>query len=139
MRALNAVTLDEWLDDYRDLVQVGIMSSGRTEGLCKLATGGRFLFGRVMLEFTPSDKLVFEMDIEPDKYNLCVESCWNTSIFLGVLDVMLVAPETPITNFRCRLIELDYHEADSSRIAFRLAARNATRRYIETEPYTILV
>lgn len=48
------ITINDWLQSFDKLPKVAVHQSGNVEGLCKRATGGRFLFAKVGLEFQPS-------------------------------------------------------------------------------------
>lgn len=57
---------------------------------------------------------------------------WFEYVCLGVLDVMIVRPVNPITHFKCIIDKIEYHDVDSSSLAFRLAARDATEKFLDT-------
>ena len=131
------VTIQDWLESFRELPAVGISSSRTVGGLCKKGTGGRFLYAKVTLEFAPSEELLFEAHLSEEEAKESENEGWLYAICLGVIDVMLVHPETPITRFHCTIKAIESHPIDSSSQAFRLAARYATSEFLDQEKFVI--
>jgi Elongation factor G, domain IV len=131
------VTIADWLRNYEDLQPVGIRKKSRIEGTCKKVMGARSLFAKVSLEFSPSNGLEFVSTLSGEEQQACEEEGWLQPICLGVLDVMLVHPVTPINVFRCAIVAVEYHPIDSSRQAFRLAARQAAEEFLRMKPLLI--
>ena len=129
------ITIYDWLHTYEDVPPVGISSTMSVEGVCKKARGARFLFAVVRLRFSPLDKLQFENLLPHEDYMIADKEQWLTSIALGVLDVMLVHPSRPITNFLCVIESLQFHQVDSSKEAFRLAGRYAAQEFLKSEKF----
>jgi hypothetical protein len=132
------VTIFDWLKKFEDLPSVTIHSKKHIEGVCKMVTGARSLFGIVGITLSPSEELVFETSLKEEVRNRCEDEKWIEHICLGVLDVMLTGPPTPINHFRCVIDKIEYHEIDSSKQAFRLAARDATQKFLAQETYNRL-
>ena len=130
--------LSHWLTSFENLPPVGVQGRHHVQGLCKKATGGRFLFAKVGLEFSPSNELIFEVSLPESLKQRCQQENWLDAIYYGVLDIMLARSATPITRFKCVLDNLEFHEIDSSQQAFRLAARYATEEFIKQEQFVML-
>ena len=130
--------ISDWLGSFNNLPPVGILGSRCVDGICKRVMGGRSLFAKVKLEFSPSEELVFNSLLPEELYSYCQEEGWLSTICLGVLDVMLVRPVTPRTHFRCVIHSIEYHPIDSSGQAFRLAARYATEEFISGEQFLVI-
>ena len=60
---------------------------------------------------------------------------WLNDVYLGVLDVMLVHPATPIIGFKCDISDFDFHKIDSTREAFRPAGRDAAKKFLQSEKF----
>jgi translation elongation factor EF-G len=128
------VTMSDWLSSYEALPSVGIRKTCQVEGTCKRVMGARSLFARVALEFSPAAGLEFETVLSDQEKRMCEAEGWLKAICLGVLDVTLVQPVTPINGFRCVIEKVEYHPVDSSRQAFRLAARQAAEELLRAKP-----
>jgi len=63
------------------------------------------------------------------------EECYDQIIF-GVLDVMMTFLSSPINSFKLVLLDAMYDEVTSVPIAFRLAAREATRKILSGQAKT---
>src|ERR1051325_3193494 len=99
--------------------------------------GARFLFASVYLTLSTADKLTFEVQAPGFEKTIaeCLREGWLDSLWLRVLDRMLVTPLVPITVFRCVLTGVEIHPVDSSRDAFRLAGRLAAEEFLrERDP-----
>ena len=105
-------------------------------GTCKMVCGGRSLFARVTLELSPSDTLTFGAQLDDGTAALAAQRGWLRAVCFGCLDTALVYPALPVTVFRCVLTAIEFHEVDSSAQAFRLAARNAMRAFLEADEWT---
>jgi hypothetical protein len=55
---------------------------------------------------------------------------WPDPFIFGLLDVLMNAGPDPLKNVRVTLEQAWYHDADSSRNAFRSAGRDAGRKII---------
>lgn len=130
--------LSNWLKSFDNLPPVGVQGRYHVEGLCKKATGGRFLFAKVRLAFSPSNELIFEVSLPQSLKQRCQQESWLDAIYYGVLDTMLTRSATPITLFKCVVDSIEFHEIDSSQQAFRLAARYATEDVLRQEQFVIL-
>jgi len=122
--------ITEWQTSYSELPSVGVGLSATVEGACKKGRGGRFLYAKVRLKFSPADELTFYCSEVNESLTAEGFSELLQSIYLGVLDVMLVKPESPVTVFKCSVDDMDVHPVDSSPRAFRLAARAAAEEFI---------
>ena len=126
------VTINDWLKSFKNLPKVAVHQCGNVEGLCKRATGGRFLFAKVGLEFQPCSELIFDVSLNSTDERILKDEEWFKYVCLGVLDVMLVRPLKPINYFKCIINKIEYHDIDSSPLAFRLAARDAAEKFLDT-------
>jgi hypothetical protein len=127
-----------WLKSFENLPPVGVQNTHHVEGLCKKAMGGRFLFAKVGMVFSPSNELIFDVSIPEALKQRCQQENWLDAINCGVLDIMLALSATPITLFKCVIDNIEFHEIDSSQQAFRLAARYAAEDFIRQEKFVIL-
>ena len=125
------IAIYDWLHTYEDLSPVTMS----VEGMCKKARGARFLFAGVRLHFSPCNTLQFENLLPHEDYIIAYKEQWLNSIAFGVLDVMLVHPSRPITNFLCVIESIKFHQVDSSKEAFRLAGRYAAQEFLTSEKF----
>ncbi|MDR0249589.1 MAG: elongation factor G [Oscillospiraceae bacterium] len=107
---------------YREKIRKKVTG---VEGKHKKQTGGHGQFGRVIMEFEPSDSddLTFEEKIfggaVPKQYIPAVEKGLRDCIQKGVLAGF------PVVCLKATLVDGSYHDVDSSEMAFKLAARLA--------------
>lgn len=127
------ISINTWIESYLNSTPISVSKSIEVEGLCKIVTGGRCLYAKVLLEVLPSNDLIFEDQTKKNKRSLLDHEAWTEAAFLGILDYMLVMPITSISRFHCVIKELDFHDIDSSSLAFRLAGRNAAKKILEAE------
>jgi len=95
-------------------------------------TGGRGMYGHVVLELTPSDAgsgVQFENDISqgviPREYFNAIERGVREAADAGVL------AGCPVTDVKVRLYDGSYHEVDSNEMAFKMAASLAFKEGVE--------
>ena len=96
-------------------------------------------YARVKISLGPSESLQVIDDLDRDKSAQLVRygsvSRQGLSgldqIAFGVLDVLLASLSSPCRCFKLRVLDVDIHEINSVPIAFRLAAREATRSILK--------
>jgi hypothetical protein len=135
LRTLIPFGVSDWQDSFKDLPAVAVREDHVVEGTCKKAAGARFLFAKVKLRFQPAEQLTFESGLVGAIADECEREGWFRAICLGVMDVMLVRPATPITAFRCIVEAVESHPVDSSTQAFRLASRYAAEELLRQEAF----
>ncbi|HWP98292.1 MAG TPA: elongation factor G [Syntrophomonadaceae bacterium] len=118
---------------YRETIR-GVVE---VEGKHKKQTGGHGQFGHVWIKFEPCDeKFVFEDHVfggsVPRNYFPAVEKGLIEAMEEGVLAGF------PVTNLKATLYDGSYHSVDSSEMAFKLAARLAYRKGLETAKPVLL-
>lgn len=128
-------TIQSWLQGFEHIPERTIIEQRIVQGTCKKGTGGRFLFAKIEIEFAPANRLIFETTLEPEIEAIARERRWLESIWQGTLDVFLIDPLPAISQFRCNLLSIEFHEIDSSPGAFRLAARDAARSFFSLEKF----
>jgi hypothetical protein len=94
--------------------------------------GSRSEFARVQVSIYPAE--VFGVDdVVAERNELeSLSVGWPEPVIFGLLDVLILADSGPFYKVRIVLEKVWYHEADSSRGAFREAGRDAGRRIIQT-------
>jgi hypothetical protein len=120
--------LTEWFDDIQCKPEFVWKRSVIVKGTCNMHTGPSIRYASLTIEFSPSSKFVVDDILNIDIRSLLLERDWYRHIILGVLDVMLTTPISPIRNFKMTINQVDYNEIESTPIAFRLAARDTARR-----------
>lgn len=129
------ITISDWLKSYQDLPQVTVHFTRQVEGVCKIVTGARSLFAKVGITISPSDNLIFEHSLNEVIKKRSEDEKWIEYFCLGVLDMMLAGPPTPICCFQCNIDYIEYHDIDSTKQAFRLAGRDAARNFLSQENF----
>lgn len=91
--------------------------------------GPRFEFAKVQITVEPAPS--FEVvDIVPGNEELRQLGYPDWAVF-GLLDVLIVAESSPLTNIRVILEKVEHHPVDSSQMAFRQAGRDAGRKIMQ--------
>jgi hypothetical protein len=92
--------------------------------------GSKSEFAKVQLTARPAKTFEVEDSVaekcELEKLNVG----WPDPFILGLLDVLMNVEPQPLTGVRVTLEQVWYHDADSSREAFRNAGRDAGRKVI---------
>ena len=92
--------------------------------------GPKSEFAKVRLTVRPADTFeVVDGVTEKDELEKLGVG-WPDPVIFGLLDVLMNAEPDPLKNVHVTLEQAWYHEADSSRNAFRSAGRDAGRRII---------
>ncbi|MGI6412118.1 MAG: elongation factor G [Syntrophomonadaceae bacterium] len=119
---------------YRETIRAAV----QTEGKHKKQTGGHGQYGHVWIKFEPCEdsNFVFEENVfggsVPRQYFPAVEK--------GLLEAMEegVLAGYPVTNIKATLYDGSYHTVDSSEMAFKMAARIAFRKGMESAKPVLL-
>jgi translation elongation factor EF-G len=86
-------------------------------------------FAKVRLTLNPAKTFEVEDRVE-DKELEKLNVGWPDSFILGIPDVLMNAAPDPLTEVRVTLEQVWYHDADSSREAFRNAGHDAGHKII---------
>jgi elongation factor G len=118
---------------YRETIR-GIVEA---EGKHKKQSGGHGQYGHVWIKFEPTDEhFVFEENVfggaVPRNYFPAVEKGLLEALEEGVL------AGYPVTNIKATLYDGSYHSVDSSEMAFKLAARLAYKKGLESAKPVLL-
>lgn len=127
------IDIKSWLKRFENCADVTVHKTEYVDGVCGIVTGEKIHYAKIGITFAPSDSLIFESSLQSDIENRCNDEQWIDSLCYGVLDVMLLGPITPITRFKCTIEKIEYHEKRSSKLAFKLAARSATMKYLSSQ------
>ncbi len=131
---------DDW---FNNLMRKSTKSWKRTivsTGLYDIHTGPSIHYAKVKVGFSPSDVFQIDDDLPIEvRNNLIEQDCYRYIIY-GILDILLTTMVYPIKDIKISLIQVDFNEIESSPMAFRLAARDATRKaLVEHFPNTFVV
>lgn len=119
---------------YRETIRATV----EAEGKHKKQTGGHGQYGHVWIKFEPypDDVFAFEENVfggsVPRNYFPAVEKGLLEALEEGVL------AGYPVTNIKATLYDGSYHSVDSSEMAFKLAARLAYRKGLESAKPVLL-
>jgi elongation factor G len=116
-----------------------ITAAAEAEGRIRKQSGGRGLYGHVVMRFEPLPTgagFLFENRVAggrvPKEYVPAVQKGIEEAMSSGVL------AGYPMVDFRAMLLDGSYHEVDSSEMAFRIAASLAYREGLAKAKPTIL-
>lgn len=119
---------------YRETIRGTV----EVEGKHKKQSGGHGQFGHVWIKFEPSfdGNFIFEENVfggsVPRQYFPAVEKGLIEAMEEGVL------AGYPVSNIKATLYDGSYHSVDSSEMAFKMAARLAFRKGVETAKPVLL-
>lgn len=118
---------------YRETIRGTV----EAEGKHKKQSGGHGQYGHVWIKFEPTDEhFVFEDNVfggsVPRNYFPAVEKGLLEALEEGVL------AGYPVTNIKATLYDGSYHSVDSSEMAFKLAARLAYKKGLESAKPVLL-
>jgi hypothetical protein len=92
--------------------------------------GAKSEFAKVRLTLNPAKTFEVEDRVEDKEELEKLNVGWPDSFILGMLDALMNAEPDPLTEVRVTLEQVWYHDADSSREAFRNEGRDAGRKII---------
>ncbi|MDD3364372.1 MAG: elongation factor G [Syntrophomonas sp.] len=119
---------------YRETIRATV----QVEGKHKKQSGGHGQFGHVWIKFEPNteEKFVFEDNVfggaVPRNYFPAVEKGLIEALDEGVL------AGYPVTSIKATLYDGSYHSVDSSEMAFKMAAKLAFKKGMETAKPVLL-
>jgi hypothetical protein len=91
--------------------------------------GAKSEFAKVRLTLHPAKTFEVEDRVEDKEELEKLNVGWPDSFILGMLDVLMNAEPDPLTEVRVTLERVWYHDADSSREAFRNAGHDAAQNH----------
>ncbi len=116
---------------YRETIRGTV----EAEGKHKKQTGGHGQYGHVWIKFEPTEDgpFVFEEHV----FGGSVPRNYFPAVEKGLVEAMVegVLAGYPVTNLKATLYDGSYHSVDSSEMAFKMAARLAFRKGVESETY----
>ncbi|QGT99281.1 hypothetical protein SYNTR_0688 [Candidatus Syntrophocurvum alkaliphilum] len=124
--------------DMRIPYRETIRGSVKVEGKHKKQSGGAGQYGHVWIEFEPYAEGEFEFNEKifggsvPRQYFPAVEKGLLEALEEGVL------AGYPVTNVKATLYDGSYHAVDSNEMAFKMAAKLAFKKGVETANPTLL-
>jgi len=119
---------------YRETIRATV----EVEGKHKKQSGGHGQYGHVWIKFEPNDadNFTFEENVfggsVPRNFFPAVEKGLQEALDEGVL------AGYPVTNIKATLYDGSYHSVDSSEMAFKMAAKLAFKKGIETAKPVLL-
>ncbi|MGI5912916.1 MAG: elongation factor G [Syntrophomonadaceae bacterium] len=118
---------------YRETIRATVQAEGKH----KKQSGGHGQYGHVWIKFEPCEEnFVFEENV----FGGSVPRNYFPAVEKGLLEAMEegVLAGYPVTNVKATLYDGSYHSVDSSEMAFKMAARLAFRKGIETAKPVLL-
>jgi hypothetical protein len=122
------VTLEHWFEDLMQRRSAVVPRTVKVEGIRAAHTGPRLEYGRIVVEARPASVFSAEWSVDVGR-GADDEEFIRAAVF-GVLDVVLGAEPYPLKNVAVRVLEIEAHEIDSSRMAFRRAGQDAGRKLL---------
>ena len=119
---------------YRETIRGTV----EAEGKHKKQTGGHGQYGHVWIKFEPTEDgpFVFEEHV----FGGSVPRNYFPAVEKGLVEAMVegVLAGYPVTNLKATLYDGSYHSVDSSEMAFKMAARLAFRKGLESAKPVLL-
>jgi hypothetical protein len=103
-------------------------------GECRRHTGPSTWFAAVRIEISPDSKFNVEEKLEAAILARMIEEGWRDQIILGVLDITFTHLVAPLRDFKLTILDIEFNDVESTPKAFRLAAREATKKILELYP-----
>lgn len=118
--------------DMRIPYRETIRGSVEAEGKHKKQTGGHGQYGHVWIKFEPYEDGIF--CFEDNVFGGAVPRNYFPAVEKGLIEALEegVLAGYPVTNIKATLYDGSYHSVDSSEMAFKLAARLAYRKGLES-------
>jgi Elongation factor G, domain IV len=91
--------------------------------------GPRWEYAKIKLRIEPAE--TFEVRSEVQITEDTVRQTYLDATIMGLLDVLLVAEESPLIRISVNITALEEHEVDSTPMAFRMAGREAGKKLLK--------
>jgi hypothetical protein len=121
--------LDRWAESLLARRSLPLKAAVHIVGLRKSHLGPRMDFGEV--EFIAEPAGTFEVSLEVP--NVGEKPEWSQfieSAIFGFLDVVMLEETYPYKNFKLRVVGAKFNPVDSNSLAFRLAGRDAGKKFL---------
>jgi hypothetical protein len=122
--------LDRWARDAVSRPSLPLERSVRVEGVRQAHLGPRMEFARIEFLVEPAQEFQVAMELPPRDTSPEQIRFVDSAIF-GFLDVVLLAEQRPYTQFKLQVVGAEVDPVSSSLIAFRLAGRDAGRKFLD--------
>lgn len=119
------ITLANWRDTLLDIGAIHFPRPVEAHGAFMAFIGSRPAYAKVVLKFEPAD--AFRVDATALKKDSRTLS-YVESIAFGALDVLMTNHAYAMSKVKITILNIEEDEVESTPHAFRLAAREATRK-----------
>jgi hypothetical protein len=122
--------LENWGESLIQSRSLALTKSVRVEGLRKAHLGPRMDFARVEFVVEPADEFSVAVEVP----NLDVTAEQQTFLewaMFGFLDVVMMTEPYPTKSIRLTVTSAEFDPVSSNMVAFRLAGRDAGRKFVE--------
>jgi len=119
---------------YRETIKTMV----QVEGKHKKQSGGHGQYGHVWIKFEPNDEEAFKF--EENVFGGSVPRNYFPAVEKGLLEALDegVLAGYPVTRIKATLYDGSYHSVDSSEMAFKMAAKLAFKKGVETAKPVLL-
>ncbi len=97
-------------------------------GICKKHTGPMYFYAIVEIKLEPAKEIQFVDILSEEKRHKMLIEDWYDEVLYGVMDILLIRT---IGKFKLTILDVDFTDIESRKIAFRWAARNAVLECLE--------
>jgi translation elongation factor EF-G len=125
--------LSYWAEEIMTRTPARLEGSHRLTGEYGPTTGPRQQYAKVEFLVEPTEEFEVFTAIEGIEEDGFWENNHPDWAVLGLLDVVLVAWPKPLRSVKITVTDASYHPLWSSRMAFRMAGREAGRKLVELE------
>jgi translation elongation factor EF-G len=120
-----------WSEEVMTRTSARLRGSHRAAGQYDPTTGPRRQYAKVEFLVEPAEE--FEVVAEAEGVEDSRDSEHSDWAVLGLLDIVLIAWPQPLRDIKVTVTDIDYHPLWSSRMAFRMAGREAGRKLVKLE------
>lgn len=123
--------LTNWFENIKTSPDLLWKYSGQAKGVCKRHTGPSIWFAAVHLAIMPSEAFEVETHLSEEEHIYLTKVGWLNQIIYGAFDVMLTYMVAPVRRFKLVVLAIEYNDIETTPMAMRLAARDATSQIVQ--------
>lgn len=129
--------LEKWMEDMLSRRSRVLEAPVRVEGIRKAHLGGYLQIGQVLFVIEPANGFEISIEIANLEAKPEYKSFIESAIF-GFLDVVMLAEPYPFKDLKVRVVGAEFDPVSSSVISFRLAGRDAGKKFLEEQKHSTM-
>jgi hypothetical protein len=121
--------LAQWFENLSTRASLALTNTVRATGVFDKHIAG-WRFAQIEIAVEPAEQLSVEVELpEEQRFAMERDGYLEEAVF-GILDVLMTGETAPLRNVQIRIVGAKIHPVDSSRMAFRLAGRDAAKKVL---------